>query len=186
MSGFDVAASHSGYLPVGASTVEAIVRIRGPRIDAPGVDVALRLWTPRGASVAVLREIAPATGDLRGTAVALDDLTVQYGADRWTGGSREYELAVAVPPRAAGDELLAARLAVVAGGVVVGRALIAVMCIDDAAVAAAELPTGPSPPPRRPLAGEPACDGPCPGCGARPADGDRFCEACGRDLVAGP
>jgi hypothetical protein len=187
VSAFDVTARYDAHLPVNATTVEATVRIRAAPIAAPGVEVALRLWTPRGATVAVLREISPAAGDLREGAVALDELTIECSAGRWTGGAREYELAVAVPPCHAGDELLAARLGVVAGGEVVARTLIAVVWVGAAAVAAAELPTGWSQQPshRGASAGGARASLPCSGCGLRSPAGDRFCEACGRELAAG-
>lgn len=186
MTAFDVTAQYDAHLPVDASTVAATVRIRAAPIDEPGVDAWLRLWTPRGAIVEVLREVSPATGDLLGDAVRLDALTIQCPAGRWTGGAREYELAVALAPRDAGDELLAARLGVVVDGEVVARALVAVVCVDAAVAAAAELPTGWSPQAVAAVAAGPLADGPCPGCGLRPADGDRFCEACGRELGRGP
>ena len=182
MTAFDVAARHSAHLPVDVSTVEATVRVRAAPIDEPGADVALRLWTPRGARVAVWREAAPATSDLRDRAIRLDEQTIECPAGRWTGGAREYELAVVVPPCEAGDELLAARLGVVVGGAVVARALIAVVRVDAAVAAAAELPTGL---PRHTVAPGALGGGPCPGCGLQPRDGDRFCEACGRELAGG-
>jgi hypothetical protein len=185
VSTFDVDARYGAYLPVDAATVEATIRIRAAPIDEPGADVWLRLWTPRGATVEALREVPPATGDLRDGAIRLDELTLECPAGRWTGGAREYELAVAMPPREAGDELLAARVGIVVAGELVARTLIAVMCVDAAAAAAAELPTGWAPHARHAVAGGPSAGGPCPGCGLRPADGDRFCEACGEQLVPG-
>ena len=182
MTALRLTAQYDAHVPVDAPAVAAPVRIRAAAIDEPGVDAWLRLWTPRGATVQVLREVSPAPGDLLGGAVRLDALTVQCPAGRWTGEAREYELAVALAPRDAGDELLVARLGVVVGGEVVARALIAVVSVDADVAAAAELPTGWSPQaPQAVAAGRPA-DGPCPGCGLRPADGDRFCEACGREL----
>jgi hypothetical protein len=187
---------------MGAATVEAIVWIRAPEIDEPAVDVSLRLWTPLGATLTVLREVSPATRDLRDAAIRLDERTLEFSAGRWTGGARAYELAVAVPARDVGDELLAARLVVGAAGTVVGRALITVTWTDDerliaastddalesartAGVAAADLPTGRSRRPRHALAAEATARDPCPRCGLRSAEGDRFCEACGHELVAG-
>jgi hypothetical protein len=189
VTAFEVDARYGAHLPVDAAAVEATVRIWAAPIDEPGVDVWLRLWTPRGATVAILREVSPATGDLLAGAVRLDALTVQCPAGRWTGGAREYELAVApaAAPRDPGDELLAARLGVVVGGEVVARALIAVVCVDAAVAAAAELPTGWSPQqPLHVITDGPPAGGPCPGCGLRPGAGDRFCEACGRELGRGP
>jgi hypothetical protein len=197
---FAVAAYHSAYLPVAGSTVDAIVWIRAS-VDEPAVDVSLLLWMPLGATLTALREVSPAIRDLRDEAIRRDDRTLECSTGRWTGGARAYELAVAVAPRDVGDELLAARVVVSAGGAVVGRALIAVTWTDDerliaasadsavesartAGVAAADLPTGRSRRPRQTIAEASAGD-PCPGCGVRPEEGDRFCEACGHELAGG-
>jgi hypothetical protein len=198
VSALAVAAAYDAYLPVGACTVEAVVRVGAADAGGPGADVSLRLWTPLGATVAALREVAPACRDLCDGAIRLDDRTVEYPAGRSTDGAREYELAVIVPARRAGDELLAARFGVVVGGKLVARAPIAVTWIDDErliaasadtaarpAVSVADLPTGPSPQPRHTLADDLAAGGPCPRCGLRSANGDRFCEGCGRELAAG-
>jgi hypothetical protein len=201
VNAFAVAAYHSAYLPVGGTMVEAIVWIRASVIDEPAIDVYLRLWTPLGATLALLREVSPGTRDLRDTVTRLDERTVGCSAGRWTGGARAYQLGVTVPPRAIGDELLAARVVVAAAGKVVGRALVAVAWTDDerlvaastdsavdsalsAGVAATDLPTGRSRRPRHLLAAGPPAGAPCTVCGLRPQEGDRFCEACGHELDA--
>ncbi|MEA2151248.1 MAG: hypothetical protein QOD69_3078 [Solirubrobacteraceae bacterium] len=179
--------------------MRAVVRVGASGISEPGAHASLRLWTPLGAHVTVLREIVPTTRDLRNGATVVDDRTKEYPAGRWTDGARAYELAVGVPARAAGDEMLAARLTLVVDGQVVGPALIAVAWTGDerliaatagptgspntAGAATAELPTGRSPRPRHTLTGD-APGRSCPGCGLRSADGDRFCEGCGRELFA--
>jgi hypothetical protein len=196
VSAFAVTAEYAAQLPLGASSVTAIVRAMASEIGEPGVEVSLRLWTPLGVMVSVLREISPATRDLRDGAVRLDDRTVDYPAGRWADGARDYELAVALRVRRAGDEMLAARFGVAVEGEVVARAQIAVAWTDDErliaerdrfaaepTIAAGELPTGLSPRPRHMFVGEPAGGEPCPGCGLSPADGDRFCEGCGHELV---
>lgn len=202
VNAFAVAAAYDAHLPVGAAGVRALVRVTARDLAEPGVAVSLRLWTPLGSTIANLREVSPAIADLRERAIRLDDRTVEYPAGRWTDGAREYELAVGLPPRPAGDEMLAARFAVAAHGEVVGRAQIAVAWIPDerpvgppaasadastsvGAVAAADLPTGPSPCPRHLLPGEASAGEPCPGCGLPAEEGDRFCECCGHDLVDG-
>ena len=196
VSAFTVTAAYDAHLPVGALSVKAAVRASASTISEPGVEVSLRLWTPRGATVAVLREISPATRDLRDRAVRLDDRTVEYPAGCWVDGIRDYELAVALPARGAGDEMLAARLDLTAEGEVVAGAQIAVTwaadaesagIVDESAVAGGvaveELSTGLSPRPRHMLVlDESAAGEPCLGCGLRAAAGDRFCERCGRRL----
>lgn len=200
MSPFAVTALYDTHLSVGASGVDAVVRITASGIDEPGVAASLRVWTPLGATVAVLREHSPAAVDLHG-AIRLDDRTVEYPAGPWTDGTREYELVVALPTGHAGDEMLAARFGVVVGDEVLGAAPIAVTWIDDrrltvrsggaapparpSVVTAEELPTGPSPQPRHPSVDAAHAGEPCAGCGLRPGDGDRYCEACGYELGAG-
>jgi hypothetical protein len=204
VSAFAVTALYDALLPVGAAGVDAVVRVAASGVAASGVAASLRLWTPLGVSVGALRERSPATGDLRDAAVALDERTVECPAGRWTDGVREYELAVGLPARDAGDEMLAARLGVVVEGELVGAARIAVTWCDDerptapstagashaapprVVTAEEELPTGMSPRPRHTLVDEPHAAGPCAGCGLHPADGDRFCEGCGHELLAGP
>ncbi len=160
----------------------------------------------------LLRERSPSIRDLRGRAIRLDDRTVECAAGRWTDGAREYELVIALPPGRAGDDMLAARVGVVAGGVVVGRALIAVTWTDDAAAiaagsfpgrptraeaeqrseadgrrcedgAVADLPTGPSPEPRHTLVVDSPATTSCPACELRAGEDDRFCERCGHELA---
>jgi hypothetical protein len=183
---------------VGASPeVRAIVRIRASGLRADGVEAALRLWTPRGATVAAFGEYMPNSRDLRGGAVRLDDRTIVCAAGRWSDGAREYELVVALPHGLAGDEILAARLVMLVEDEVVGRAPIAVTWTVDKTLLAsrrpdppaagsprvmAELPTGRSPAPRHTLAVQRRAAPRCAACDLRAADGDRFCEHCGHAL----
>ena len=199
MSTFALAALHPAHVPVAATGIEAVVRVRASGVGEGGVDVALRLWTPVGVHVGVLRELSPASEELLGRALALDERTLQCPAGHWTNGAHEYELALALPPRENGDEMLAARIGVIVAGRVEGQAPIAVTWTRDERLLASarvtssestrgsqELPTGPSPQPRHTPAGEHVAAAPCPGCGLEPQNGDRYCEACGRELGAAP
>ncbi|WP_131768793.1 vWA domain-containing protein [Candidatus Protofrankia californiensis] len=75
--------------------------------------VSLRVWTPRNASVRFLRQVAPHVEDLTGTAVRVNELTVDYPTGAWGSESRDYHLCVTVPAREDDVEMLAARVNVV-------------------------------------------------------------------------
>ena len=195
MSAFAVAAFHEARMPAGADRVEAVVWIRAAGLAATGTRVSLRLWTPAGAHVEALTEVAPGSADLLPGAHQLDDRTLLADAGVWADGVHEYELVIAVPGREAGEEMLVARVGVVAGGEPTGGALIAVTWTDaepaqagppgDGGASPADLPTGA---PSQPPGGRSGAGGsgtPCRGCGELADDGDRFCEACGRELAAG-
>jgi len=194
MSAFAVAAFHHGLLALGCGDVEAVVWVRPAGLPDAGVDVALRVWTPQGASLTMLREVAPETGDLLAEAVRLDERMVEFAAGCWTNCPHEYELALTLPSRADGEEMLAARVEIVVAGEVAGRAAIAVTWSGGGADLDAdghtdarpdaELPTGRSPRPRHTRDEHGHAGDPCPGCGEQTAPGDHFCEGCGRELDA--
>ena len=148
VSAFAVAAFHDPALAVGAERVEATVWIRAAGIAAAGVAAALRVWTPAGCSVAALREIEPGSRDLLADGVLVDDRTVEFACGRWFDGVYEYELEIALPARSAGEEMLAARVGVVAGRELAGQALIAVTWAERAPQASSagrgDLPPGAS------------------------------------------
>jgi hypothetical protein len=132
MSVFAVAAFHDTLLPADATGVDAVVWIRPAGLGEDGAQVSLRVWTPVGASLAVLREVAPGAADLLADGARRDKRTVEYPAGRWTDGAYEYELGVTLPERGDGDEMLAARVEVVIDGEVAGRAAVAVIWTADA------------------------------------------------------
>lgn len=81
-------------------------------------DVGLRVWTPRGAEVRAVKQVAPAVDDLtdRRTPDPAKPLMGFYPTGSWGDETREYHVRVAVAPLAVGEELLAARVAIVPGG----------------------------------------------------------------------
>jgi hypothetical protein len=94
-------------------------------------DVSLRLWTPRGASVAFLKQVAPTIEDLTDRANPVDALTADYPTGAWGDESRDYHLCVHVQPRALGEEMLAGRVGLMVGGEAVSQALIRAIWTDD-------------------------------------------------------
>ncbi|MEU6173009.1 hypothetical protein ABZ832_13925 [Streptantibioticus parmotrematis] len=111
------------YVPEGGGDVHAVVTVTsrddeggtvrtgdaGVRGDELGGFV-VRLWTPRGARVRWLRQVAPVADDLTGRREETGPRTGDYPVGRWDRRARAYDLQVRVPPAGAGQEMLAARL----------------------------------------------------------------------------
>ncbi|MEU3447181.1 VWA domain-containing protein [Streptomyces thermolilacinus] len=76
-------------------------------------DVALRLWTPVGAEVAFLRQVAPSVEDLTTRRTEAGPRAGDYPTGSWGDESRDYHLCVRVPPADVGREMLAARVSLV-------------------------------------------------------------------------
>jgi hypothetical protein len=76
-------------------------------------DVALRVWTPAGATVRFLKQVAPNVEDLTGRRTEAGPRTGDYPTGSWGDESRDYHLCVQVPPARVGQEMLAARVSLV-------------------------------------------------------------------------
>jgi hypothetical protein len=97
-------------------------------------DVSLRLWTPQGASVAFVRQVAPTIAELTDRSTSVDPLTADYPTGTWGEESRDYHLCIEVQPRSPGDEMLAGRVRLVEGDEVLGQGLIKAIWTDDQAL----------------------------------------------------
>ena len=97
-------------------------------------DVALRLWTPRGAQTSLVSQVSPTIEDLTDRGVRVDDRTVDYPTGAWGDEARDYHLCLTVPARAVGEEMLAGRVSLVVDGQVVSQSLVKAIWTDDAAM----------------------------------------------------
>ncbi|MFB7759687.1 vWA domain-containing protein [Streptomyces xiamenensis] len=79
-------------------------------------DVSLRLWTPLGAGVRFVKQVAPAVADLTGRRTEAPPRAGDYPTGAWGAESRDYHLALHVPPCDVGQEMLAARVSLVRAG----------------------------------------------------------------------
>jgi hypothetical protein len=79
-------------------------------------DVALRVWTPRGATVTAVKQVSPAVEDLTGrrTPDPAKPLVGLYPTGAWGDETREYHLRIRLDPLATGEEILAARVGIAA------------------------------------------------------------------------
>jgi len=94
-------------------------------------NVSLRLWTPQGASVAYVKQVAPTIEDLTERTTAVDALTADYPTGAWGEESRDYHVCIHVQPRDVGEEMLAGRLSLLVGDEVVSQALVRAIWTDD-------------------------------------------------------
>jgi hypothetical protein len=79
-------------------------------------DVALRVWTPRGATVRFVKQVVPAVADLTAKRIPVSPQVGDYPTGAWGAESRDYHICVDVPAAAVGDEMLAARVTVTLPG----------------------------------------------------------------------
>ena len=97
--------------------------------------VALQLWTPQGATLEFLRQVAPNLEELTGSGVEVKALTKEYSLGAWGGAeSRDYHLRVRVTPGKVGDEKLGARVMLVVDGNQLTNALVRAVWTDDSAL----------------------------------------------------
>ncbi|HET9381167.1 MAG TPA: VWA domain-containing protein [Streptomyces sp.] len=76
-------------------------------------DVALRLWTPAGATVRFVKQVAPTVEDVSGRRTGAGPRAGDYPTGSWGDESRDYHVCVRVPPADLGREMLAARVSLV-------------------------------------------------------------------------
>lgn len=87
-------------------------------------DATLRVWTPQGAQVLFVRQVAPTLEDLTDRRVAVNPLTGDYPTGAWADESRDYHVAIRVAAKAIGQEQLAARVQLALGDDVVTQGLV--------------------------------------------------------------
>ncbi|MDH2426292.1 VWA domain-containing protein [Sphaerisporangium sp. TRM90804] len=99
-------------------------------------DVALRVWTPRAATLNFVKQVSPALEDLTGRRSPVDAQTGDYPTGAWGGESREYHVSVKVPPGGVGQEMRAGlvKLVVPATGEVLASGNVLAQWSDDPAL----------------------------------------------------
>src|SRR6476619_7510403 len=99
-------------------------------------DLTLRLWTPAGATVAFVKQVAPTVEDLTERRVDAGSQCGEYPLGAWGREERDYHIQVEVEPAPVGREKLAARVTVVAGDDILGEGLVKAMWTTDTALSA--------------------------------------------------
>jgi len=102
-------------------------------------DVALQVWTPQHAAVKFVKQVAPTVDDLTDRRTDSGPQAANYPTGAWgPGESRDYHVGVEVTPAGLGQEMLAARVKLVAesasGPEVLGQGLVRAIWTDDEAL----------------------------------------------------
>src|SRR3984957_7924180 len=102
-------------------------------------DGALRVWPPQHATVKFVKQVAPTVEDLTGRRTPSGPQAGDYPTGAWgPGESRDYHVGVEVAPAGVGQEMLAARVSLVAlsssGADVLGQGLVRAIWTDDEAL----------------------------------------------------
>ena len=98
-------------------------------------DVSLRVWTPQTATLKFVKQVAPAVEDLTGRRTQVSPQASDVPTGAWgPGESRDYHVGVEVTPAGLGQEMLAARISLVAGTEILGQALVRAIWTDDEAL----------------------------------------------------
>ena len=131
-----VATALLGSVEIVADPVDLTSDFQGIMRQAMGrglADVRLRIWVPRGGQILTFKQVAPELLDLTGNRTHSNDLTLDFQTGAWGEESRDYHLAARVPPGSVGDEVLAAKVAVIVDGAEMARCLIHAVWTDDRA-----------------------------------------------------
>ena len=102
-------------------------------------DVMLRIWTPQTAIAKFVKQVAPAIDDLTGRRSQTGPQVGEYPTGAWAPGeSRDYHVGVQVNVGGVGQEMLAARVSLVAsspsGQQILGQGLIRATWTEDEAL----------------------------------------------------
>ena len=99
-------------------------------------DVALRVWTPQHAAIQFVKQVAPTVEDLTSRRTQSGPQAGDYPTGAWgKTESRDYHVCVRVTPGAVGQEMLAARVSLIAstpsGPETLGQGLVRAIWTDD-------------------------------------------------------
>ena len=114
-----VATALLGTVDIVAEPAELADDFRAMTVQSMGkqvAEVALRLWTPQGATVRFVKQVAPDMLDLTDRRVETGPRSADYPTGSWGSESRDYHVCVEVPAASVGEKMLAGRVSMVVPG----------------------------------------------------------------------
>ncbi|GLY27793.1 VWA domain-containing protein [Kineosporia sp. NBRC 101731] len=87
-------------------------------------EATLRVWAPQGSQLLWVRQVSPSVEDLTSRKIEVNPLTSAFPTGAWGDESRDYHVAVRVPPQPVGQERLAARVQLLVSDSVVSQGLV--------------------------------------------------------------
>ncbi|MET8429194.1 VWA domain-containing protein [Nocardia sp. NPDC004860] len=87
-------------------------------------DLTMRVWTPVGAKIVFLKQVAPFIEDLTARRTEVGPQVGEYPLGSWGAEDRDYHIQLELEPAAPDREKLAARVSVLAEGDVLGQGLV--------------------------------------------------------------
>src|SRR4051794_7232957 len=98
-------------------------------------DVSLRVWTPQTATLKFVKQVAPAVEDLTSRRTQVNPQAADFPTGAWgPGENRDYHVGVEVAAAGLGQEMLAARISLMAGTEILGQGLVRAIWTDDEAL----------------------------------------------------
>jgi hypothetical protein len=121
-------------LPDPASLVEDFTEMTRTAMGKSVAEVSLRLWTPAGATIRFVKQVFPSVEDLTNRRRQVSGRIGDYPLGAWGTESRDYHVSVEVHAGTVGEEMLAARVSLVAADTVLTQSLVLANWTDDAAL----------------------------------------------------
>ena len=118
-------------IPEPAQMREVFASLMQQSMSRGVADAQLRVWTPQGAQVVFVRQVAPTVEDLTNRRVEVNPLTGGYPTGSWGDESRDYHVSVRLSAKGVGQEQLAARVQLAVGDQVVAQGLVKAKWSDD-------------------------------------------------------
>lgn len=76
-------------------------------------DARLRVWTPKIAKIASVKQMSPEILDLTSRGRMVDPKTFEFPLGSWGSEARDYHIAIDIPPGESGDQMIACRAQIV-------------------------------------------------------------------------